>query len=308
MKKYSREILLMALSVLVLTILARQGLFDFLSGFIGHLPVLLLTIIIGGALFLFAIRKEISILSHQHKTTNESIRKPLALFMVHRLRALQNVRTSLTSSEGFDLNLDELNKFVDACFSANRGKSYVGTDSNVPSRFYQLYPNYLGEQFSNSQNRKPGHDVRILLTSEDALRADYEQDGVSFADFCRSHIFNDVRLLQVEKSSAEKLAKNHGLPSPDLGVFGGKFVVFFSPHEVNGATVNYKIHIEPLRSERRAQLQLYLHMLNETANLIRFESGTVSCTERSPEDKLGDERRLLWDLTSSPWMRRRLGP
>jgi len=306
MKKYSREIFFIALALLVLAVLERQGFFDFISGFLHHLQILFLTIIISGIAFLYAIRREISILSHQHKTTNEKIRKPVAMFMVSRLQSLQQVRTALTSSKGLDLDLEELNKFVDACFSANKGKSYVGTDSNVPSRFYELYPTYLGEQFSSSQTRKPGHDVRILLTSEDDLRADHQRDGVSFAHFYEGHIFNDVRLLQVEKSVAEKLAKNHRLPSTDLGVFGGKFVVFFSPHEVNGATVNYEIHIEPLQAERRAQLQLYLHMLNESAKLIRLESGVVSCIERPREDKLGDQRRLLWDLTSSPWMRRRL--
>src|SRR5437016_845174 len=138
MKKYYREIILAVTAYSLLSFLSQwQGVYPLLSGLIHHLVILILAIVLGIAFVFYSIKQEISILSSQHRHTNEKVREPMAIFMRHRLSALQRVRSKLLSSEGLDLDTVDLERFVDACFSANRGKNYVGTDSNVPSRFYE---------------------------------------------------------------------------------------------------------------------------------------------------------------------------
>jgi hypothetical protein len=222
--------------------------------------------------------------------------------MRYRLEALQRVRSDLTSPTGLDLDESELERFVDSCFSANDGKSYVGTDSNVPTRFYELYPTYLGKQFSEDRLRSPGYDARILFTSEDELRADYQSNKVMFTDFYENHWSKHVRLLQVDKPTAAQLAKNQHLSSTDLGIFGGRFVAFFTPYK-NGTVVRYRIQLEALTPERRQQLQQYMHMLNRYAKEIRLQNNVVDCVERESAKVEADEQRFVWALTSSAWKR-----
>lgn len=309
MKKYYREIILAVAAYSLLSFLSQwQGVYPLLSGLIHHLVILALAIVLGIALVFYSIRKEISILSSQHRHTNEKVREPVAIFMRHRLSALQRVRRALLSGEGLDLDTSDLERFVDACFSANRGNHYVGTDSNVPSRFYELYPTYLGKQFTDRRLRKPSHDVRILFSTEGDLRSDYEHERVMFRDFFENHVFNHVRLLQVEKPVATKLAETQHLPSTDVGVFGGRFVAFFSLLSASAPNFKYRIQVEELSAERLAQLRQYLHMLNEFAKEIRLENDLVSCIERKPSEKEDDERRLLRDLTASALGRLKSSP
>jgi hypothetical protein len=296
MKKYTREIVLTALAFVALSLLYKwEGMVPFLGGLLDHITVVVLSIVFGIGLVLFSIHNEISILSTQHRYTDSKIRKPLLLFMRHRLKAMQNVRTRLTSSGGLDLDNEELEKFVSACFEANRGKPYIGTDRHVPSRFYELYSNYLGEQFTDG----PGGDVRILFASETDLRSDYSDKTVKFKDFIENHVNNDVRLLQVEMAVAENLAGDQHFPSTDIGVFGGEFVAFFSPESEVGGEVKYTIQLEALTAERRSQLRQYLHMLNLNAREVRLEGDRAFCMERNPDQIKDDENRLLSGLSDS---------
>jgi hypothetical protein len=302
-KEYRHEIFLTIVAFLAFSVASRwEGLSPFIGGFIHHLTIILLAIALGFAFALYAIRKDISTLLEQHRSANQNVRRPLALFMRHRLEALQRVRSDLTSSNGLDLDESELERFVDSCFSANDGKSYVGTDSNVPTRFYELYPTYLGKQFSEDRLQHPGYDARILFTSEDELRTDYQSNKVMFTDFYENHWSKHVRLLQVDKATAAQLAKNQHLSSTDLGIFGGTFVAFFTPYK-NGTVVRYRIQLEALTPERRQQLQQYMHMLNRYAKEIRLQNNLVECVDRDSAKVEADEQRFVWALTRSLWKR-----
>jgi hypothetical protein len=296
MNQYKREIALTALAFCLLSLLYRwEGLLALLGGLTHHLVVLLLSIVFAFALALLGIRHEISIILGQHRLTHEKLRMPIALFLRSRLSDLGKVREALTGVDGLQIDRGDLKLVVAACFSSNRGRQYVGTDSNVPTRFYELYPNYLDEQFASGESQRRSHDVRILFASEEELRRDYEKDKVLFQSFRDNHRLYRVRLLQVERAEAEKRAQQLQLPSTDLGVFGGEFVVFFAPCTCGGIE-HYRIYLRALTSEGRSQLRQYFRMLNQGARDIRLEHDVVSCVVRKPEDLPQDERLLLWNL------------
>ena len=281
MKKYGREILLTISAFLALSILYQwQGLGHFVESLLHHLMVLLLALSLGFAAALVGIRKEIGIILRQHRHTDYKIRTSLSLFFLHRLDQLGQYREALNGNHGLDLDQEDLKRFVDACFTANEGRHYVGTDSNPPTRFYELYPTYINEQLKSLHSNKPRRDIRVLFVSEQELRADYIVDRVLFQNFFENHVLNDVQLLQVEKNVAQKLADAQRLPSTDLGIFGGRFVAFFIPKVQSGTTVIYTIYLKALDQELRVQLRQYMYMLNKYAKQIYWENDTVFFKDR----------------------------
>jgi len=296
-KKYGREIVLTVSAFLVLSFLYQwQGLGYLVESMLHHLTVLLFAISLGFAAALLGIRKEIEIVLRQYRHTDDKIRKPLSLFLLHRLDQVGQYREAMIGNHGLDLDREDLKRFVDACFTANGGKHYVGTDSNVPTKFYDLYPTYINEQLISHHSNKPRRDIRILFVSEEDLRTDYSVDRVLFQNFFENHVVHDVQLLQVEKSVAQKLADAQRLPSTDLGIFGGRFVAFFIPKERNDTPVTYTIYLKALNPELRVQLRQYMFMLNRYAKQIYWENDTVFFKDREATAVRDHEHRLLWGI------------
>lgn len=301
-KNFYREIVITFFVLLALSLLNWQGVFGFLSGFIHHAVILFLSLMMGGIAFLFRIRPEINSIKKQYYKTPETLRAPLSLFMQRKINDLSNFRQELMSRDGKVLNREELRDFVDDCFTANKKYPYVGTDSNVPSKFYAVYPFYLDKHIKDNPKPKLDSDVRILLTSEDELRADLKSSKKIFEKFYNEHNLKLVRLLQVEKNESGELAQMHGLPSTEIGVFGRGFVVFFIPPEDGGE--DYRISIEPLDENNKRKIKAYLEFLNDNAKEIKLRNEKLTLHTRSDDDKSQDLVRLS-NITRGGWIKQR---
>lgn len=191
------------------------------------------------------------------------------------MTALAHARQSIMGSEGLTLDRREQEFFVDACFYANRGRRYVGTDSNVPTEFYRLYPTYLDEQREARIDEDAPWDVRVLFPTESELVDDLARDHVVFEEFSARHLAQHVHLLQVDKSIADGLAEIQRFPSSDMGIYGWTFVAFYKPLKRKDATVAYRVHLRPIDPELKRRLREYVTMLSKHVRELYVEQCRV---------------------------------
>lgn len=319
MKEKLKHFLYIAIALVIIEVAFNwHGLNALLRGYSLHLLAAVLAVTFSALIFLASLRTEVFILSHQQERTPDKLRRPLGLFMRYRLEELDKIRTALYSPEGLFLTDQELGQLVPACFDANSGKQYVGTDSSVPSEFYIRYPTYLDQHIEKKGKwRRIGfhqvaHDFRVLLVTEQDLRNDFANEEKLFREFVKGHEDHGIRLYQIDPLLAQKLANAHQLPATDFGLFGGRFVVYFIPptdeqllvgdkssdgHDPSldyRKTLQFRIFMESLNARNRFNLRRYLGMLNSDAKEIKIENTRVVCKERSDEEKREDLKQIHW--------------
>lgn len=147
----------------------------------------------------------------------------------HRAISIEaNQMRSLRGGGWVELTAEELHAFSDACFDRCEGGRYIGTDQHVPSRFLELYRNYVRRQV---QREGVEDDLRIVLYGETELSADFSKHPELGRQFIRHHSEAGFRTLSVERAIAEEAAARFALPSLDFGIFAGRYIVFFKAPE-----------------------------------------------------------------------------
>jgi hypothetical protein len=248
------------------------------------------------AVKLLMIRRPIlSILTQVHET-DPKLRGLIILLIRDQIEGIGDYRQALGKG-GISLEKPELDTLSQACFTANHRRNYVGTESNVPTRFLDLFPTYLEFQTRRLADRADARDVRILFATPGELQADYTSDPVRFQLFYDWHWSHGFRLLQAEKTRAATLADQLELPSTDIAIFGGQYALFFFPQGRAGAKgAGTKVLLRPINDALQLKLSTYLRQLDKECREIRLEKGVVLCKKRPDEDAKGDLDRLLWDL------------
>lgn len=292
-----RDLWLPLLAACIVGLLLWPWSLQFLGTVMHELFILIVASAIGFLVSLAAIWPEVGILLWQRSETHRRLRKPFGMFSRIYLTRLDVFRRGLTSPSGYELASEDLEKFVAACFKANGGNRYIGTDSNVPSQFRRIYPNYLDEHFKPPMPRARSRDVRILIVSQSDLEGDYAANKSEFVMFYKGHGRNSAALLlQVERSVAEVAQKIQRFPSTDIGIFGSDFVVFFKPDGGQGEKSRCRVLVEPLNPERAKQLCEYLRRLNACAKEIRLVNDILKCEDRNKEHLAIDEESLIGNL------------
>ncbi len=188
------------------------------------------------------------------------------------------------------LDADEVRAFYKLCFRRCRGK-YIGTDRHVPSEFFHLYPEYLGSQRARGVSRG---DIRFVLYDWDELLQDLATDSGDVQRFIQAHVDDGVRLLRVDGDVARREAARQALPSSDVGLFGGRFAVFFNPPSANEARFGIKVEEIAARGDA---LEAFLMQLVEAAELVELDNGRVVRRLIDDESRAADKaalRRERW--------------
>ena len=243
--KWRREIVLSVISTLALFLLAQVP--GTLGGFAPTVyEVLALPVgaFLGLMWAVWGIRREVIALLDWHKISDRRLRSIQSKFYFPDLKNHLDSRTSLTAAEGVDLDRSELSRLSRICFATFRG-SYIGADSNVPTSYYSLYPDYLESQV---RGRQASGDARFLLVTAEQLVADHRLDSREFETFFRWHVDNQIRLLQVDPQEARSVAKTYGFSGTDVGSFNWQAALFVEPV---GAGPTYHASLKSLGSERR---------------------------------------------------------
>lgn len=96
----------------------------------------------------------------------------------------------------------------------------------------------------------------------------------------QAHVRDGPRLLRVDCEYAQKAATRQGLPSPDVGIFGRRFVVFFQPPPRNSRGA-IRVKLCPITDDLRRRLRAYARELGLAAKALYF----------SPQGKVQDQDR-----------------
>jgi len=300
---YLKDIVFAIVAYIVLSsILFSENLFQQFGGIFHHLMVILIAILIAKSISLYNIRSQVSILLSHDKTIPPKIRKPLSIFIENDLLRIGDLNKSLLGPKGIIIDELELDKFVAACFEANGKCGYIGTDSNTPTEFYRLYSTYLDNQLKLNKKwlfwASISRHIRFLFVSYDELKINYNSgkaNKLMFQRFCDWHVQNDVQLLQVDKDIAKQLAQSRNMRSTDIGVFGWRFVVFYTPITQPNGPNRYQINMEPMNDDIMGRLREYLKLLNDEARELRLRNGHIQCIERNTQAKNDDlKERIMW--------------
>lgn len=208
---------------------------------------------------------------------------------------------------GLTISKDELGLLVTAAFKACRG-AYVGTDKNLPSEFDTLYPLYLDRQIAG-RRKKDDHrsDVRFIIQSMDALRADFAAEPQEFRQFVNRHINSGITLLQIDPERAARACTDSKLPSEQLGIYGNEHAIFFSHPSNDHFVISLQLFKkrksnanEDLLGER---VEHYIDRINAHAREIVFKQGQLAFRQREDEEVHQQRDRMrLGDLhRPRPW-------
>lgn len=170
--------------------------------------------------------------------------------------------------KGSDLSIEEVNFLTKALFHIGKG-NYTGIDSNVPSRYFKLYPIYLSEH--RNYIKKGGKSIRVLIVNHDReIHEDAIKNPKGTQDFLKWHIENNVELRYVLKKSAEEKRKAYKLPSTDMGIWSESFAVVFIPKENK---VN--IRIVPKSSSKFSECTKYCEEIVKNSRELTALKGIV---------------------------------
>lgn len=175
----------------------------------------------------------------------------------------------------------QIRRLTAACFHEFSNGQYIGTDRNVPSRYYELYPDYLETQLAGRSRRG---DVRIVMYGRTALENDFASSPEEVMRFLQTHWDTGVLLLCVDWPVAAAAAVRFDLETPDLGIFARRIVLFFLPGpDSDSGRMMLRVVDGPLRQ----RLQLFL------VELVEHSMEVISGTPIAFRELTEDERSSL---------------
>ena len=166
-------------------------------------------------------------------SAEETGRETITRFVDEELRMLSSTVRKMRGP-GAELDPVEVAKWVRRCFDASRGPKavYLGTDSNVPSRYKKLYGDYLRSQegfLEVSQNTS----TRILVIDPATIKRDQNEDPRASEWFFGWHEKwkEHIQLMHIDPTKARRIADEMNLEYADVGIWEGKFALLFKPRE-----------------------------------------------------------------------------
>lgn len=129
---------------------------------------------------------------------------------------------------GTEMGKSDLDYFTTSCFREGRG-IYSGVESVLPSRYYDIYPDYLEEHKRNREKNLRADSYRILLATRAHLRRDWLRDKQRFEEFFEWHERNNVQLLHIAPDAARNMAEGLELRTTDVGLWERQYALLFTP-------------------------------------------------------------------------------
>ncbi|QDT43477.1 hypothetical protein Pan241w_35780 [Gimesia alba] len=242
---------------------------------LGHLVVFFVSYSLMLLYRLYSLRKEVSIFLSHHKQIPKNLRELSLGFLRPKMEIFLAQSRSLfnpSKNGGLEVTQDEMEEFVDICFERST-KSYIGSDSNLPSVFMKLYPRYVVTQ---NKRRHKGNsiDYRFLLIEQASLKGDYESNRSQFMAFYDEHSVANIKLIQTDPYLANDAAKQLKLSSTDFGIFDGSFVIFF--HTPNRPEESYRIQLITMDKKNRETLFTFLKGLVKSSHNISVDDKSLT--------------------------------
>lgn len=190
--------------------------------------------------------------------------------------------------KGLTIAEPELAPLTKAAFEGCSGP-YVGIDANTPTRFRELYPDYLEYEVAGRRPKDIRTDTRYLALDQSVLLSNFQDDPEEFAWFCDFHQRHGISLLQVNAGDVKAAQHRAQLPSAELGLYGGEYAIFFDPQGEG----KIKIALHRLDASLSKRLQLYLEVINRKASRIVIGNGKTLKFERLDTSEIQSQLRRM---------------
>ncbi len=244
-------------------------------------------------------------------------RATILAFVDRHLNRLDDEIKDILSEKGAALDVEDITFWTEQSFALGHGR-YDGTDSHLPSKFQELYPNYLrahGEMLEDHPQPDDKPNYRILFGFHRDFRDDfidnYEQGYKGFLEW---HDDKNVKLYHLEKDQADAIrssvSESHdekGLPTSDIAIWYGQYALLF--REDPGSKVVLLWMVFPKHRWYRECVKLIDVMLHgEKQNGEPRQPAAVPLGEAVPEIFQGELCRK-WEKFVKPDKRmEKLGP
>lgn len=165
-----------------------------------------------------------------------------------------------TRSGGIDLPSNVVTPWIrNRCFAVASG-DYFTTDVLVPSRFMDIYPDYL-EAHKKYVKEKSCESVRINLAPTDELLTDSKDMHDAFEKYEQWHVDAGVKLLHLDLARATKIAEKCQLQGTvDFAIWQKEFALLVAYRD-SGAT-NLRLTLVDEATYRRC-MEFFDHVQNE---------------------------------------------
>lgn len=258
-----------------------------ISFFVG---VILYEILIRQIILIYIWGKEIIDKIYVYRKAEHSKYRELAIGLLsYKLdKSISELHDFFHQKEGVSVTIPESEILSELLFERNRG-FYFGTDSNVPSKFKELYPNYL---ISSQQSKS---SARILLCDKQELINDFTNNRTDFMEFYDWHIRHAVTILTVNKIKAYAIKTTLQLINSDIGIWDDDYVVIFKPEPPDKIHYWFKSH--HTFEETKSYVRFFLNLLNE-AKQIKVVNNNLQIESFNDNKKaeVNNKIKSLWNI------------
>lgn len=203
-------------------------------------------------------------------------------------KSISELHDFFHNKDGVSVPIPESEKLSELLFERNKG-FYFGTDSNVPSKFKELYPNYL---ISSQQSKS---SARILLCNHQELINDFNNNRTDFIEFYNWHTKHNVTLLTVSKVNAEAKKIALQLINSDIGIWDDDYVVIFKPEPPSN--IHYWFKSYHTIEETKRYVKFFLNLLND-AKQIKVLNNNIQIEPflDGRKEEINNKIKSLWNI------------
>ncbi len=256
------------LSIILVTVI------NFFSPSLGFSLDLVQNIFLGLSLFfIITILWSVPIIIKYRKSLDYIIKAkkhPIFPYMKKQIKkTYETIIKEISGINGAKIYPEDMNNLTEALFESGRGE-YIGVESNLPSTYFEKYPNYL-DYHKKYLQKKQKKGARILIAKDGATMYDDSiMNATPYRKFVNWHKENKVELLWIDRDKATNIKNKLKLESTDIGLWKKSFAALFKTED---EYINVKL-LE--NSDRFKKAKEYIENIVENATKLELETTLLS--------------------------------
>lgn len=195
---------------------------------------------------------------------------PLKDYVLNQVKELYEKIKSLETT-GAELDIDDIRHLSSFFFKTGMG-IYVGVESNLPSTYFELYPDFLRDNQNYlktlSASEHEGTKRILIARSGGEIRTDAIMHPQPYKNFIEWHRKNKVGLYWIEEDEANRISDELETETTDVAFWSGSYAITFQPNKPKNT-----IRIKMVRNNTQAftKAQRYIQTVSKSAHLLTLD-------------------------------------